>query len=319
MKNAAARDGGGYASTGSRDDITLPGMRDKKHSNPYMSLGYVLSICGHLLLLGGMGLACVMHKPEPEELIIPVALLEAAPAGPAVQGPAEPEPPAPTNAPEPEPEPDPEPPAPPPEPEPAPAPIVEPPKPEPAKTVPEKPRVENPKVEKPKTPSLEERLKSAPSTKKDKQNPQKPRDSRQDTAKRIQDRLSRSAPTGTVSRPAGGNPNAGLTGTQLGAYDTYLVAHVQTALQTYWDRLGPEHLSSQPRPVCITLNISEDGRILSAAIANPSDSAQMNDCARKLLDAVLGLKLPPFSQAGLSVKNALQFRVNLDYRRETGR
>lgn len=300
-------------------------MRDKKHDNPYTSLGYVLSICGHMLLLGGLGLACVMHKPEPEPLIIPVALLEAAPAAPAVQGPAEP--PAPENAPEPEPEPEPEPPAPEPEPEPAPeppptpAPIVEPPKPEPPKPEPakpkvEKPKVKKPKVEKPKAPSLEERLKSAPSTKKDKQ---KPRDSRQDTAKKIQDRLSRSAPTGTVSRPAGGNPNAGLAGAQLNAYDTYLVAHVQTALQTYWDRLGPEHLSSQPRPVCITLNISADGRILSAAIANPSDSAQMNDCARKLLDAVLGLKLPPFSQAGLAVKDALQFRVNLDYRRETDR
>lgn len=288
-------------------------MRDKKHANPYTSLGYVLSICGHILLLGGMGLACVMHKPEPEPLIIPVALLEAAPAAPAVQGPAEPEPPAPENTPEPEPPPPaPEPePAPEPKPEPAPAPIVEPPKPEPVK-----PKVEKPKVEKPKTPSLEDRLRSAPSTKKDRQ---KPQNSRQNTAKKIQDRLSRSAPTGTVSRPAGGNPNAGLTGTQLNAYDNYLVAHVQTALQTYWDRLGPEHLSSQPRPVCITLNISTDGRILSAAIATPSDSAQMNDCARKLLDAVLGLKLPPFSQAGLSVKNALQFRVNLDYRRETGR
>lgn len=293
-------------------------MRDKKHANPYTSLGYVLSICGHILLLGGMGLACVMHKPEPEPLIIPVALLEAAPAAPAVQGPAEPEPPTPENTPEPEPEPPaPEPePAPEPKPESAPAPIVEPPKPEPVKPKVEKPKVEKPKVEKPKTPSLEDRLRSAPSTKKDRQ---KPQNSRQDTAKKIQDRLSRSAPTGTVSRPAGGNPNAGLTGTQLNAYDTYLVAHVQTALQTYWDRLGPEHLSSQPRPVCITLNISTDGRILSAAIATPSDSAQMNDCARKLLDAVLGLKLPPFSQAGLSVKNALQFRVNLDYRRETGR
>ncbi len=291
-------------------------MRDKKHANPYTSLGYVLSICGHILLLGGLGLACVMHKPEPEPLVIPVALLEAAPAAPAVQGPAEPEPPAPGNAPEPEPEPEPPPPEPEPAPEPPPAPVVEPPKPEPAKPKVEKPKVEKPKVEKPKAPSLEERLKSAPSTKRDKQ---KPKDSRQDTAKKIQDRLSRSAPTGTVSRPAGGNPNAGLTGAQLNAYDTYLVAHVQTALQTYWDRLGPEHLSSQPRPVCITLNISADGRILSAAIANPSDSAQMNDCARKLLDAVLGLKLPPFSQAGLAVKNALQFRVNLDYRRETGR
>ncbi len=289
-------------------------MQDKKPSNPYMSLGIVLSLCGHMLLLGGMGLACVMHKPKPEELIIPVALMEAAPATPAVQGPAEPEP---ASTPEPEPEPpapEPEPEPTPPAPEPAPAPIVETPKAEP-----EKPKVEKPKPEKPKKPSLEDRLKSAPSTKKDKQKPQKPKDSRQDAAKRIQDRLSRSAPSSTVSRPTGSNPNAGLTGSQLSAYDSYLVSHVQTALQTYWDRLGPEHLSSQPRPVCITLNISTDGRILSAAIANPSDSAQMNDCARKLLDAVLGLKLPPFSQAGLSVKSALQFRVNLDYRRETGR
>ncbi len=308
-------------------------------TNPYRTVGLVLSLSLHFLVLGLLGLSCLTRKEPPPPPLIDVELLESLGGG-DLQGPQTPEPPRPEpprpeppkpepprpeppkpEPPKPEP-PKPEPPKPePPKPEP---PKPEPPKPEPPKPEPpkvEKPKAESPKPkkpEKPKTPSLEERLREAKVTPpKNQPSAPKPKDS---LDKQLQERLQRSTDTlsrSTISAPSrsSGNPNPGLRGAQLNAYETYLVSCLQPPMQPLWDQLGPEGLSNVPRPVRVTLTISPSGKVLDGTIRTPSDSALMNSAAKTLLQKMLGMSLPPFSKVGLPTQGSLQFEVDLNYSR----
>ncbi|MGN0867060.1 MAG: TonB C-terminal domain-containing protein [Oligosphaeraceae bacterium] len=282
-------------------------------TNPYRRVCYVLSWSAHLLFLGLLGLSCLTLKEPPPPPLVEVELLESF-GGEAPQGPQtpEPEPPKP-EPPKPEP-PKPEPPKPePPKPEPP-----KPKKPEPEPPKPKKPEPEPPKPKKPepKKPSLEERLKEAKVTP-PKSQPQTPRQ-KDSLDKQVRERLQRSEGAlsrSSVSAPSRskGNPNPGLRGAQLDAYQNYIVLCLQPAMQPLWDQLGPEGLRSKPQAVQVTLTISPNGKVLSGTISGSSDSAAMNSAAKALLQKMQGMSLAPFSQAGLPTQGSLQFVVNLEY------
>ena len=281
-----------------------PGQRQPQ--NPYRSVGIVVSLCLHLLLLGLFGLSCLTRKPPQPPLPIDVEFLElpgggAAPAPQAPQPEPQPEPPQP-EPPKPEPEPQPEPP--------------KPKKPEPPK--PKKP--EPPKPAKPKKPTLEERLRNAQTAKPEK--PKAPQKSTKELERQLQERMRRSESNLTrpsVSAPSGGNPNPGLRGAQLNAYQNYLVSCLQPAMQPLWEELGPEALRNAPRPVQVTVTITPEGRLLLGVVSRPSDVDAMNRAAQALLQRMQGMQLPPLSRTGLPTQGSLKFVVNLEYRLQTSR
>ena len=284
-----------------------PGQRQPQ--NPYRSVGIVVSLCLHLLLLGLFGLSCLTRKPPQPPLPIDVEFLEL-PGGGAAPAPQAPQPEPQPEPPKPEPEPQPEPPKPEPEPQP------EPPKPEPPK--PKKP--EPPKPSKPKKPTLEERLRNAQTAKPEK--PKAPQKSTKELERQLQERMRRSESNLTrpsVSAPSGGNPNPGLRGAQLNAYQNYLVSCLQPAMQPLWEELGPEALRNAPRPVQVTVTITPEGRLLLGVVSRPSDVDAMNRAAQALLQRMQGMQLPPLSRTGLPTQGSLKFVVNLEYRLQTSR
>ena len=280
-----------------------PGQRQPQ--NPYRSVGIVVSLCLHLLLLGLFGLSCLTRKPPQPPLPIDVEFLEL-PGGGAAPAP---------QAPQPEPQPE------PPQPEPEP-PKPEPPKPEPEpKPEPPKPKKpEPPKPSKPKKPTLEERLRNAQTAKPEK--PKAPQKSTKELERQLQERMRRSESNLTrpsVSAPSGGNPNPGLRGAQLNAYQNYLVSCLQPAMQPLWEELGPEALRNAPRPVQVTVTITPEGRLLLGVVSRPSDVDAMNRAAQALLQRMQGMQLPPLSRTGLPTQGSLKFVVNLEYRLQTSR
>lgn len=268
-----------------------PGQRQPQ--NPYRSVGIVVSLCLHLLLLGLFGLSCLTRKPPQPPLPIDVEFLEL-PGGGAAPAP---------QAPQPEPQPE------PPKPEPEPQP--EPPKPK---------KPEPPKPAKPKKPTLEERLRNAQTAKPEK--PKAPQKSTKELERQLQERMRRSESNLTrpsVSAPSGGNPNPGLRGAQLNAYQNYLVSCLQPAMQPLWEELGPEALRNAPRPVQVTVTITPEGRLLLGVVSRPSDVDAMNRAAQALLQRMQGMQLPPLSRTGLPTQGSLKFVVNLEYRLQTSR
>ena len=287
-----------------------PGQRQPQ--NPYRSVGIVVSLCLHLLLLGLFGLSCLTRKPPQPPLPIDVEFLEL-PGGGAAPAPQAPQPEPKPEPPKPEPEPQPEPPKPEPEPQPEPP---KPKKPEPPK--PKKP--EPPKPAKPKKPTLEERLRNAQTAKPEK--PKAPQKSTKELERQLQERMRRSESNLTrpsVSAPSGGNPNPGLRGAQLNAYQNYLVSCLQPAMQPLWEELGPEALRNAPRPVQVTVTITPEGRLLLGVVSRPSDVDAMNRAAQALLQRMQGMQLPPLSRTGLPTQGSLKFVVNLEYRLQTSR
>ena len=279
-----------------------PGQRQPQ--NPYRSVGIVVSLCLHLLLLGLFGLSCLTRKPPQPPLPIDVEFLEL-PGGGAAPAPQAPQPEPQPEPPKPEPEPQPEPPKPEPEPQP------EPPKPK---------KPEPPKPAKPKKPTLEERLRNAQTAKPEK--PKAPQKSTKELERQLQERMRRSESNLTrpsVSAPSGGNPNPGLRGAQLNAYQNYLVSCLQPAMQPLWEELGPEALRNAPRPVQVTVTITPEGRLLLGVVSRPSDVDAMNRAAQALLQRMQGMQLPPLSRTGLPTQGSLKFVVNLEYRLQTSR
>ncbi len=309
-----------------------PGQRQPQ--NPYRSVGIVVSLCLHLLLLGLFGLSCLTRKPPQPPLPIDVEFLElpgggAAPAPQAPQPEPQPEPPKPEPEPQPEPpkpEPEPQPDPPKPEPEPQPEPPKPEPEPQPEPPKPKKPeppkpkKPEPPKPKKPKKPTLEERLRNAQIAKPEK--PKAPQKSTKELERQLQERMRRSESNLTrpsVSAPSGGNPNPGLRGAQLNAYQNYLVSCLQPAMQPLWEELGPEALRNAPRPVQVTVTITPEGRLLLGVVSRPSDVDAMNRAAQALLQRMQGMQLPPLSRTGLPTQGSLKFVVNLEYRLQTSR
>ncbi|MGN0891760.1 MAG: energy transducer TonB [Oligosphaeraceae bacterium] len=243
------------------------------------------------------------------------------PGGGAAPAPQAPQPEPQPEPPQPEPEPQPEPPQPEPEPQPEPPKPAKPEPPKPAKPEPPKPKKpEPPKPAKPKKPTLEERLRNAQTAKPEK--PKAPQKSTKELERQLQERMRRSESNLTrpsVSAPSGGNPNPGLRGAQLNAYQNYLVSCLQPAMQPLWEELGPEALRNAPRPVQVTVTITPEGRLLLGVVSRPSDVDAMNRAAQALLQRMQGMQLPPFSRTGLPTQGSLKFVVNLEYRLQTSR
>lgn len=266
-------------------------------SNPYSTLGVVTSLSLHVLLLGFLGISCIMDKkPEdPPPMMMPVEIFEVEPIAPET-APPEPEPPKPKEPEPPKPK----------EPEP----------PKPKEPEPPKPKEPEPKkVEKPKEPTREERL--AERLKNAKENTPKPpqppkKDTRaEDVSKRLDEALKKSS-NPTIKRSTA-NPNR-LPAAQLNAYQNYLAVCLEPQMQRIWDLCGPEQLPNQPRPVLVTLMITPAGHVTAGFITTTSDNEQMNSCAKKLLEQMKSVTLQPFSKSGLPMNASLSFQVYLNYR-----
>ena len=152
--------------------------------------------------------------------------------------------------------------------------------------------------------------------------PKAPQKSTKELERQLQERMRRSESNLTrpsVSAPSGGNPNPGLRGAQLNAYQNYLVSCLQPAMQPLWEELGPEALRNAPRPVQVTVTITPEGRLLLGVVSRPSDVDAMNRAAQALLQRMQGMQLPPLSRTGLPTQGSLKFVVNLEYRLQTSR
>lgn len=280
---------------------------DEEKSSSYGLLGVVGSISLHVLVLGLLGLSCMMSKPEEPPPFKEVEFFDVTPVDPMPPAPVE-TPQVDEPAPPEETPPDPEPPK------------VEPPKVETPKVEP--PKVEPPKVETPKPlkadppkPSredaLRERLKNAKVNPATPQKPSKPAVNPDDITKRINQRISDSRPT--VVRPSGVPNLNNLNATQMTAYENYLASCLEPHMARLWEVNGPERLATVPKDAQVSLMISPDGRVISGYVSGDSDSARMNECARVLLEKLKAVKLPPFSQVHLQSSAALRFVVNLKY------
>ena len=259
-------------------------MHEEEKSSSYGLLGIVGSLSLHVLVLGVMGLSCIVSKPDEPPPFKEVEFFDVTPVdpAPAVETPLPPE--------------------------------VTPPEPEPPKPEPPKPEIPQPKlVEKPKPShedALRERLRNAKVTQPP-QKPVKPSVNPEDIARRINRQI-------TASRPAvvrhTGVPNLNnLDAAQQTAYENYLVSCLEPNMARLWEFCGPERLASVPRDAQVTLMISPNGSIISSYVSQGSDSARMNDCAQVLLEKLKTVKLPPFSQVHLQANASLRFVVNLKY------
>lgn len=279
---------------------------DEEKSSSYGLLGFVGSISLHVLVLGLLGLSCMMSKPEEPPPFKEVEFFDVTPVDSMPPSPVETpqvDEPAPSEETPPEPDP----------------PKVEPPKVETPKV--EAPKVESPKVETPKPPKadppkpsredvLRERLKNAKVTPPP-QKPARPAVNPDDITRRINQRISDSRPT--VVRPSGVPNLNNLNATQQKAFENYLASCLEYRMAQLWEIYGPERLATIPKDAQVSLMISPDGRVLNCYVSGKSDSARMNDCARVLLEKLKAEKLPPFSQVHLQSSAALRFVVNLKY------
>lgn len=279
---------------------------DEEKSSSYSLLGVVGSISLHVLVLGLLGLSCMMSKPEEPPPFKEVEFFDVTPVDPMPPAPVEtpqvdePAPPEET----------------PPEPEP---PKVEPPKVETPKVEP--PKVEPPKVETPKPPkadppkpsredALRERLKNAKVNPATPQKPSKPAVNPDDITKRITQQISNSRPT--VYHPTNVPNLNNLNAAEQNAYENYLTTCLERRMAQLWKVYGPERLAKDPKPVQVTLMILPDGKIVNSYISSgkESDDARMNEGARRLLEKLKTEKLPPFPK---ELQQSMRFFVNLKY------
>ena len=281
---------------------------DEEKSSSYGLLGVVGSISLHVLVLGVLGLSCMMSRPEEPPPFKEVEFFDVMPVDPMPPAPVEtpqvdePAPPVET----------------PPEPDP---PKVEPPKVE-TPPEPDPPKVEPPKVETPKPPkadppkpsredALRERLKNAKVNPATPQKPSKPAVNPDDITKRITQQISDSRPK--VYHPTNVPNLNNLSAAEQKAYENYLVSCLERHMARLWKVYGPERLAKDPKPVQVKLMISPDGRVITSYVSDESDDARMNEGARRLLEKLKTEKLPPFSQVHLQSSAALRFVVNLKY------